>query len=211
MDKNLGDLISAAAPPVAERSDGLMRELHGMIVDTEATGAPRTRRRMSRAVGAISIAIIGVVGAGAAANAGLETPLFGGPEEPVIKATSGTGRTECSDTFIIHPLNDPSNPVGWPERKAAIAAGQKYLNELDVTKIDLTAAIKQAREDIVWVKGTDPSRVGPSAAQIEETIKSTAYNSEIRSLLQAEMKRQGLSTHAFDFEQGGECKGGDSQ
>ena len=134
MDARLDRLLDASAPPVAERSDHLDRDLAALVADTEAmTG--RGRRR-TRRLGFVGLAVAGLLGAGTAATAAGLVPLPWFDEPTAVHGTHQTPPGEpCQVTYAAREFEDPAHPVTPTNRAAALAEAQDFLAGLDPARI----------------------------------------------------------------------------
>lgn len=147
MDARLDRLLDASAPPVAERSDRLHRDLAALVADTEAM-AGRGRRR-ARRVGVVGIALAAVVGAGAAATAAGLVPLPWFNETTAVHGTHQTPSGEqCQVTYAAREFEDPAHPVTPADRAAALAEAQDFLAGLDLARIGADRSPAEAFREI---------------------------------------------------------------
>ena len=190
------ELLARSAPQLPDSAE-LDREL-GLLVAEAERSTTRSRTRRLR-LGAVGLAAVGVLGLGGAAAAG-NLPWFESASSRDVVTTS-TG-TECEVTFGAKGLVDPGHPVDDSTRAATLTAAHAFLEDLDVSGIDLETAVRDAPPRTVV-----DSEAGP--AQSVDEHETSALMTAVQERLDAELVRQGLPVEAVSLSMATTC--GDSE
>ncbi|VXC42054.1 hypothetical protein [Aeromicrobium sp. 9AM] len=134
MPSSLDDLLASSTPATTPRTAELDRELAVVVSAAEVAATAPSRRRKRIAI--VSLATIGILGAGAAAGATglLPTPWFDDPAARTTQ-TSPDGKT-CDLAFSAKGLHDPAHPVNEATRAETIAAADAFLKGFDFSTIE---------------------------------------------------------------------------
>lgn len=197
MTSSFDSLLDGSAPPATPRTPELERELAAMISEAEAVAAPvqsRLRRRML--IG--GLATIGVLGAGATANAAGVLPWFDSPSTQNTQVTS-TGAS-CEVVYDPKGHEDPKHPVNDTTRAAAVAAAETFLREFDFATIDVDEAIKKLPP-----RATVDSESGP--AETVEEHETFAVQVELERQIDDYLAQQGLPAEAVSVSAMTSCDG----
>lgn len=198
MTSSFDSMLDASAPPATPRTPELERELGAMISEAEAVAAPvpsRLRRRML--IG--GLATIGVLGVGAAANAGGVLPWFDSPAAQNTQVTS-TG-VSCEVVYGPKGHEDPNRSVNDATRAAAVAAAETFLREFDFSTIDVNEALKNLPP-----RATTDSESGPAVTV--EDHETSAVQAELGTRLSEYLAQRGLPAEAVSVSAATWCDGG---
>lgn len=213
MDPRLDELISAAAPPLAQRTPELQHGLYALVADAEAAAVP-SRRRLGRRIGAVSLAAVAVLGVGAAAGAAglIPTPSSGSwftePSARHQEVVLSFG-SRCKVTYAAVPQEVwEGRPVSPADQAAAMSVVQEFLSDFDLATISVDDAVKKyeaasnaARADLE--RRLPPEEIPPK--QTSDEVKVAAVGAELYERLSSELQRQGLSPHAVTMASSDTC------
>ncbi len=191
MDSRLDDLIAAAAPPHAERTDHLRRDLATLVEESEALAGPRRRRRFGR-LGILLGCAAGLAALGTAASAAglLPMPWYDDPRAVHVQPPGA----QCRWTFAAREFQDESHPVGRAERTETMAAARHFLAQLDVSTLSVPQAVADYRRSGQVTGGEDRA-----------DLELLAVSAEVGKRLSAALARQGRSQHAVGLATASDC------
>ena len=198
MTSSFDSLLDASAPPTTPRTPELEHELAAMISEAEAVAAPaRSRLRRRMLIG--GLATIGVLGVGAAANAGGLLPWFDSPAAQNTQVTSSGA--SCKVTYGAKGHEDPKHPVDDTTRAAAVAAAGTFLRDFDFSTIDVDEAIRKLPPRVLA-----DSEGGP--AQSIEEYETFALQTELERQLNGYLGQRGLPVGTVSVSAMTSCDGG---
>ena len=214
---DLDDMLLRSAPPLAPRSDEMIRDLNHLVASVESV-AMRQGRRNLRFVGASAVAVAGVLGLGAAATAaGLVDPPWSQTVSqqashpgPAVHADELAVGTNCKVVFSADTKVDPLHPVGKGPRAKALAHAKRFVLDFDITTISVAEAVARYKADYAAAAlATGPGDLPPSQLVPDgpvSEIEAGAVQSELGRRLEADLAAKGFSTHAVSVVALPECK-----
>lgn len=206
MNTHLDELITAAAPPVAQRTLELQDGLHSLVADTEAVAVP-TKHRLGRRIGAISLATVGVLGVGAAANASGWVSWFDDPTALHEQTVLSSGNA-CEVVYAARALDDPAHPASSADQTAAMAVAKKFLRDFNLSTISIDYAVKKWNAASATALADLERRLPPEEIPPKETpdeVELLAVQAELGERLSTELKRQGLNSDAVSVAAANRC------
>jgi len=221
MDQELDDLLRASSPTLAERTDDVQRDLDRLVSETE-TAVSLRKRRATRRVGLIGLAVSSVLGLGVTASAAglVDTPWTTNPEKPFpfpgpflhADVLQHVG-TDCKYVYAASDVKDPKHPVGKNDRYRALEHARQFVLDFDISTISVPDAERRYLiEYSRWAAsaGTPPDVQVPSSQLTPDgspdDIRTAAVQMEMDRRLQADLKARGLSTHAVTVMGRPECE-----
>lgn len=190
---DLDQLLNEATPPVAPRTVDLERDLHELVIGTEAAQAKR--RRPARVVLAGG-AVAGVLGLGAAASAAGVLPGW-----PSFSTSSGQSCAIEISVQKLHPGDgEPNNTPRFSaeEQDRTLAAAHKYLGHFDYQALDRGRAITwwRAQERKARAAQPDPRERQPRLRG--DDLEVTAVSTWVIDHLRTDLANQGLDIRAVE-------------
>jgi len=220
MDHELDALLRGSSPTLVKRTDDLQHDLDVLISETEMAVSLR-KRRVTRRVGLIGLAVSSMLGLGVAASAAglVATPWTTSPDEPFsypgpflhADVLQHVG-TNCKYVYGASDVEYPKHPVGKEDRYLARVHAKQFVSDFDLSTISVPAAERRYLAEYSQMAASagpadaeaPPTRLTPEGSP--DDIRTSAVQAELDRRLQADLKMRGLSTHAVSVVGMPECK-----
>lgn len=188
--------LAQASPQIPVQSPELDAERMRVIALAESAVTRRSKRNRSRvAIG--GLAAVALLGAGGTAAAAGLIPWFeSASSEGTVTTSAGA---QCTLTFGVKPHSDPTDDsVGDRMQSTVVAAAERYLQALDVSKLSPAEATKGASE-----RPRVDSEAGP-ALSVDQYEVQAVYE-QVSLGLNAELATQGLPSSAVSLAMASTC------